>query len=357
MQIARKNQTKHFFEYLYNSKWILKIMQHIHNVAVIGGGSWATALVKILLETKQNVYWWMRNEAVINHIVVHKNNPRYLQSANLGIKKNQISSDLSFVLKKADIIILAVPAAFLADALAEVTPKQLQNKYIVSAIKGMIPNKNQVIADFLEEKFGVLPSNLGIISGPCHAEEVAQEKLSYLTTASADAPFAEKLAEVLRCRYIRAKSCADVRGIEYATVMKNIFALACGIAHGAGYGDNFIAALIANASQEMELCLSLLSPAERDVNDSAYLGDLLVTAYSQFSRNRTFGSMIGKGYSVKSAQLEMNMVAEGYYAAKCIYEYSQKLNVDLPICNAVYRILYDKVSPNLEMHLLAQKLS
>lgn len=326
-------------------------------IAVIGGGSWATALVKILRENNNRVHWWMRNEEAINHLRSFKRNIKYLPGTTVNIQKRSITNKIKKVFRKADYVVLAVPAAFLEDALSDISAVQMQGKTVVSAIKGMIPNKNQIIGNFLAETYKIPFENICVISGPCHAEEVAQEKLSYLTISCIDQNKASDFAKMLQGRYIQTKVSPDIYGTEYSAVMKNIFALACGIAHGLGYGDNFQAVLVSNAIQEIGKFIAAAHPIDRDINESAYLGDLLVTAYSPFSRNRRFGNLIGRGYSPKSAMMEMNMVAEGYYATKSIYESNKSLNVDLPITNTVYRILYENKNPSLEMHKLENLLS
>lgn len=325
-------------------------------VAVLGGGSWATALVKILLENTNRVYWWMRDQHNADHINEYGRNFRYLPSAFVHLRKGRATTKIKKVLKGADIVVLAVPAAFLKTALQDASPNAFQDKIIVSAIKGMIPEENQIIAEFMSSQYAVNMDNFAVISGPCHAEEVAQEKLSYLTISSKKQETAEKIAEVLKCRYIHTKASNDYVGSEWAAVMKNIFALACGIAHGAGYGDNFQAVLVSNAIREMEIFLKAVDPQDRNIGESAYLGDLMVTAYSPFSRNRRFGNLIGRGYTVKSAMQEMNMVAEGYYAVQSIYELNKTLKLELPITSAVYHILYDKISAGLELHILTEAM-
>ncbi|MBA3900499.1 MAG: glycerol-3-phosphate dehydrogenase, partial [Bacteroidetes bacterium] len=241
--------------------------------------------------------------------------------------------------------------------LQSVKPQDFKGKVVYSAIKGIVAEDNMIIGDFLNKKFEIDFNHIGVIMGPCHAEEVALEKLSYLTIACPDTSKAEVLAERLSCRYLKTTVSDDIFGTEYAAVLKNVFALACGISVGLAYGDNFRAVLISNAIQEIERFVEKVHPISRDINSSAYLGDLLVTAYSQFSRNRAFGIMIGKGHSVKYTQLEMNMVAEGYYAAKCIYDINREQKVYMPITEAVYNILYEKISPLVEMRILSDKLS
>jgi glycerol-3-phosphate dehydrogenase (NAD(P)+) len=331
----------------------------IPKIAMIGGGSWATAIIKVLSDNSlpKEIFWWMRNIEAINHLKKYKHNPNYLSSVEVRIPSDNISNDISETLLKADYIVLNVPAAFLKETLVGITAEQLKGKKFVSAIKGVVPDENLIIGEFLHNKYGIPLADIVVISGPCHAEEVALEKLSYLTLASVDVKLATDLAAMLKTRYIKTNISDDIFGTEYAAVLKNIYAVASGICHGVGYGDNFQAVLISNAIREIKRFVDAVHPINRDIKESAYLGDLLVTAYSQFSRNRTFGNMIGKGYTVKSAQLEMNMIAEGYFAVKCIYHVNKKYKVDMPICRAVYAILYEKHSPNTEMALLTEQLN
>jgi glycerol-3-phosphate dehydrogenase (NAD(P)+) len=325
-------------------------------LAVIGGGSWATAIVKILTETNHGVGWWMRDEENVQHIKKYDHNRRYLSSVELATNRINISTDLNHIVSQADCLIFAIPSAFLKSSLANLN-QALSDKYIFSAIKGIVPDENLIVGEFFHQHYNVPLDNIGVITGPCHAEEVALERLSYLTVASINAESAARVAEKLRCHYIRTTTSDDIYGTEYAAVLKNIYALAAGIYHGLGYGDNFQAVLVSNAIREMKRFIKAVYPLKRDINDSAYLGDLLVTAYSQFSRNRTFGNMIGKGYTVNSAMLEMNMVAEGYYAARLIREVRKEKEVKMPIADAVYKVLYDQKSPEKVMAKLAQKLS
>jgi len=315
-------------------------------IAVIGGGSWATALIKILCEQPHvQIRWWLRNQDDINHIRKFHHNPSYLSDVDLSPKKIKVFEKTIDAVKGADYIILAVPAAFVQESLQDLTEKHLKGKRIVSAIKGMIPNENILVTDWIAEKFKVNLHDTCIIAGPCHAEEVALEKQSYLTIASTECPTAEDFAKLMTCRYVTANALDDLYGVEYAAVMKNIVALACGITHGLGYGDNFQAVLVSNAMQEINRFITALDPRQREVSSSAYLGDLLVTSYSQFSRNRLFGNMVGRGYSVKAAQLEMKMIAEGFYATKSIMEMNKTYQVDIPITTAVYQILYEEQAP------------
>lgn len=328
-------------------------------IAVVGGGSWATANIKMLADntTEKEIFWWMRNAQAVEHLHKFGHNPHYLSSVEIKLPKQNISVNLKEIIQHADIILLNVPAAFLKDALTGITPADLAGKKVVSAIKGIVPDENLIIGEFLNRKMGVSFDDFMVISGPCHAEEVALEKLSYLTIASGDTELATEFAGMINTRYIKTIVSDDIYGTEYGAVLKNVYAIASGICHGVGYGDNFQAVLISNAIRELERFVDAVHPINRDIKESAYLGDLLVTAYSQFSRNRTFGNMIGKGYTVKSAQLEMNMIAEGYYAVNCLQEVNKQYNVDMPICNAVYAILYKKSPPVLEMNNLAEKLS
>ncbi|RZK77950.1 MAG: glycerol-3-phosphate dehydrogenase, partial [Pedobacter sp.] len=316
-------------------------------VAMIGGGSWATAIIKMLSDNTapKEIFWWMRNKDAILHLQKYKHNPNYLSSVEIRIPEDHISDDINGIIAQADYIVLNVPAAFLKETLTGVTPGQLKGKKFISAIKGVVPDENLIIGEFLNNKYQIPLEDIVVISGPCHAEEVALEKLSYLTIASVDLQLASQFAGLLKTRYIKANISDDIFGTEYAAVLKNIYAVASGICHGVGYGDNFQAVLISNAIREIKRFVDVVHPIDRDIKESAYLGDLLVTAYSQFSRNRTFGNMIGKGYTVKSAQLEMNMIAEGYYAVKCIHNVNKKYNVHMPISQAVYSILYERQSP------------
>jgi len=324
-------------------------------VAVLGGGSWATAIIKMLLENVDDINWYMRSKEKLDFIQKHRHNNFYLSSVSLDTNKIALFNDISEAIKDAEILIFAIPSAFLKDALEKLSV-DISNKIIVSAIKGIVPDDNLIIGDFFHQEYQVPLESFAVISGPCHAEEVALERLSYLTIASQDLKNARFVADMLSTHYIKTSISDDIYGTEYSAVLKNVFAIAAGICHGLGYGDNFIAVLISNAIQEIKRFVDVVHPITRDIKSSAYLGDLMVTAYSQFSRNRTFGNMIGKGYSVKSAQLEMNMIAEGYYAVKSIKEINKKYLVNMPITDAVYNILYEKISPAIEIKLLTENL-
>ncbi|HNQ11872.1 MAG TPA: NAD(P)H-dependent glycerol-3-phosphate dehydrogenase [Bacteroidia bacterium] len=326
-------------------------------IAVLGSGSWATALIKIISEKDCSIRWWVRNEESVQQIKKTQRNPRYLTDVHLDLSKINAFSNIETCLQDADLVIIAIPSAFVMSSLQSIDKAVFKDKKIFSAVKGIVPEHNLIMADYLNSQLDIPYDRIGVITGPCHAEEVALEKLSYLTVACQHTGHAAEMSYLLTCRYIKTSISDDIFGTEYSAVMKNIMALASGIFHGLGYGDNFQAVLISNAIQEIKRFIDAVHPIERDIKDSAYLGDLLVTAYSQFSRNRMFGTMIGKGYSVKSAMMEMNMIAEGYYASKCIQQVNDSYKVHLPICSAVYRVLYERMSPSVEMRLLADQLS
>ena len=330
-----------------------------NSIAIVGGGSWATAIVKILGDNlaEKEVYWWMRNADAIEHIKKYNHNPHYLSSVETKVPDNHISTDLREIIAHCNMVLLNVPAAFLKMALKGVTAGDLKGKKIISAIKGIVPDDNLIIGEFMNRNYDIPFDDILVISGPCHAEEVALEKLSYLTIACQDLQQAASFAAMLNTRYIKTNVSDDIYGTEYAAVLKNIYAIASGICNGVGYGDNFQAVLISNAIRETDAFVRAVHPIDRDIKESAYLGDLMVTAYSQFSRNRTFGNMIGKGYTVRSAQLEMNMIAEGYYAAYCLHQINKTYKVNIPICRAVYAILYENHSPQIEMKLLSEQLT
>jgi glycerol-3-phosphate dehydrogenase (NAD(P)+) len=322
-------------------------------IAVIGGGSWATALVKILSENQVKIKWWIRRKADVDFIRKYNHNPSYLTDVAINPRKVKTYNKMSEALNGVEYIILAIPAAFIPVTLKDLNKKHFEGKKVVSAIKGMIPEENLLVTDWITREFNLPIGQTCVIAGPCHAEEVALEKQSYLTIASPNIEVAKSFANLLNCRFLQANAIADLYGVEYCAVIKNIIAIACGITRGLGFGDNFQAVLVSNAMQEIKIFLDEIYPKEnRDLNNSGYLGDLLVTAYSQFSRNRTFGNMIGRGYSVKSAQIEMNMIAEGYYAVRSIYLISKQHQIKLPIIDAVYHIVYEKTNPLIEMNTL-----
>ena len=308
-------------------------------VAVLGGGSWATAIVKMLCENLETVGWYMRSTYAAEHINLNKHNPNYLSSAELHPSQLDLSNDINKVVSNYDILIFAIPSAFLTLELEKLT-ESLECKIVFSAIKGIVPETGLIVGEHFYEKYNVPYKNIGVITGPCHAEEVAMERLSYLTIACQDEDKAKTVGGWLKSRYIRVKISDDIIGTEYAAMLKNIFSIAAGISHGLGYGDNFQSVLMSNSIREMKRFIKKVHKMKRNINNSAYLGDLLVTGYSTFSRNRMFGNMIGKGYTVKSAMLEMSMVAEGYYATKSSYKIKNKNGARTPIIDAVYAILY-----------------
>lgn len=331
-------------------------MKNQPKIAVLGGGSWATAIVKILSENLDTIGWYMRSVYSIEHIKRNKHNPSYLSSAELHPEQLDLSSDINKIVSNYDILIFVIPSAFLKGELEKVTVS-LKNKIVFSAIKGIVPETGLIVGEHFNKTYNIPFENIGVITGPCHAEEIAMERLSYLTIACSDQQKAKDLSDSIKGRYVKTKTSDDIVGAEYAAMLKNIYAIAAGIAHGLGYGDNFQAVLMSNAIREMKRFIKKVHKMKRNINDSGYLGDLLVTGYSMFSRNRTFGNMIGKGYTVKSAMLEMNMVAEGYYATKSAYKINKKNEAKTPIINTVYNILYDKKEAKTEFLKLTDKLN
>jgi glycerol-3-phosphate dehydrogenase (NAD(P)+) len=308
--------------------------------AVIGGGSWATAIAKMLCVNLSEIAWYMRNDAAIEHIQKYKHNPNYLSSVEFDTKKLKLTNNINEAIEYADYVIFAIPSAFLDAELKNLTVS-LSDKIIFSAIKGIVPETSLIVGEHFHIQYDIPYYNIGVITGPCHAEEVALERLSYLTIACGDPDKAQIVAKRLSGNYIKAKISDDIIGTEYAAMLKNIYAIAAGIAHGLGYGDNFQSVMMSNGIREMKKFIRKVHKMKRNINDSAYLGDLLVTGYSVFSRNRMFGNMIGKGYTVKSAMMEMSMVAEGYYATKSAYKLNQGYGAKTPIIDAVYAILYE----------------
>jgi glycerol-3-phosphate dehydrogenase (NAD(P)+) len=330
-------------------------MNEKSKIAVIGGGSWATAIAKIALTNATEINWYMRRQEQIDEFVRLSKNPSYLTGVKFDTDRINFTSDINKLVRTSDILIFATPSPFLKQHLKKLRRK-LDNKFVVSAIKGIVPDENLIVSDYFEQVYNVPKDNIAVLAGPCHAEEVALERLSYLTIGCSSREKARMLALRFNTSFIKTSISDDIMGIEYSSVMKNIYSIAAGICHGLKYGDNFQAVLVSNAIQEMNRFCNATNPLHRDINEPAYLGDLLVTAYSKFSRNRLFGTMIGKGYSVKTAQLEMEMIAEGYYATKCIHELNEKYQVNMPIVNAVYEILYNRCSPTLEIRKLTEKL-
>lgn len=326
-------------------------------VAVLGGGSWATALVKMLTRNVPEVVWYMRSSEAIAFIKKNKHNPNYLTSVEFNLSQLSLTDSIDTAVKKAELLIFAIPSAFLESELKKLTVS-LKDKILFSAIKGIVPETGKIVGEHFHDNYDIPFKNIGVITGPCHAEEVAMDRLSYLTIACADKDKAKMVASLLRSEFINTKTSDDIIGTEYAAMLKNIYALAAGIAHGLGYGDNFQSVLMSNAIREMKRYINRVHKMKRNINNSAYLGDLLVTGYSTFSRNRMFGNMIGKGYTVKSAMMEMNMVAEGYYATKSAFEQKSafKKKVRTPILDTVYNILYKNENARKNFKVLADKL-
>lgn len=327
-------------------------IDHIGKVAVLGGGSWATALAKLLLQNCENIIWYMRRDDRIEEFLRDGHNPVYLTDVTFDISRIKFSSDINLVCSEADVLLLAMPSPYFKSHTDKITV-DISNKVVVSAIKGIVPGENMLITDYMAEKFGVSPMREIVIGGPCHAEEVALDRPSYLTIGCHDAALGALFAALLDGPRTRTILSSDVQGIEYAAVLKNVYAIAAGIIHGSKSGDNFSAMLISNAIREMARFVDTVVPQPRRMCDSVYLGDLLVTAYSRFSRNHNFGSMIGRGYPVRAAKMEMEQTAEGYYAAKCIHDINDNYGVDMPILDAVYDILYSNMSPAKAMVRMA----
>jgi glycerol-3-phosphate dehydrogenase (NAD(P)+) len=322
---------------------------------VFGSGSWATAITKLLTGNLANVGWFVREQEFVDYIATHRRNPQFLSEVEFDTTKITLYADINQAVRNSDVLIIVIPSAYVALWMEGLT-ESLKDKFIVSAVKGILPKCNQTVLEFMHTEFGAAFGNMGIVTGPCHAEEVALERLSYLTFACQDAGNAQAVSQVFAGQFLRTIVSSDIHGVEYAAVLKNIYAIAAGVCHGLGFGDNFQAVLVCNAYLELKRFLESTFPAQRESACSPYLGDLLVTCYSQFSRNRTFGNMIGKGYSVKCAQLEMNMVAEGYYAVQCLHDLNLKYNVDMPIAEAMYRIMYGCANAKKEIETLTTLL-
>ena len=330
--------------------------QKSHSVAVIGGGSFGTALTKIFSDTLGHCAWWMHNSESAMHVMRYHHNPHYLSSVGFKPEAISVFTDIEACVAEADIVVLAVPSAFVKEVLADLDPALLRKKIVATAIKGIIPDENMIVGRYLNEILEVPEEQIIVITGPCHAEEIALERLSYLTVAAREKSVAKMVAKCMESHYMKCTLSDDLYGTEYAAVLKNIYAIAAGMYHGLGYGDNFQAVLMSNAAREMNRFMKAVSDTKVNINKSAYLGDLLVTGYSQFSRNRMLGNMLGKGYTVKSAKAEMTMVAEGYYAVPLVHKLRRKREVKMPIVKAVHAVLYDGKSAKKEMAKLAQKL-
>lgn len=330
--------------------------ESLPTIGVVGSGSFATAIVKMLVENSKCVHWCVRNEFVKGSIEKTGHNPNYLTAAHFNLRKLSLTTDINTLVKACDIIVLATPSIYLADALEKMTC-DYTGKIFVSAIKGIVPKVNDVVAHYLKDEFKIGFKCQGVIAGPCHAEEIAMERLSYLTIATVEEEVSEKLQKLFSSRFIKVHPSQDILGNEYSAILKNIYAIGAGIASGLGYGDNFTAVFVSNAIREMETFLEGVYEAPRDVNESAYLGDLLVTAYSLFSRNRSLGNLIGKGYTVKSAIQSMNMIAEGYYAAASIYNTAREKGLKTPIIDTIYRILYEEKNAEKQFRKLTSVLN
>jgi glycerol-3-phosphate dehydrogenase (NAD(P)+) len=326
--------------------------------AVFGSGSWATAIVKMLCENSDQVGWYVRKQQTIDHIISEEHNPSYLSSVEFNTDQLDLNTDINKVAEAADVLIFAIPSAFIESELQKLTA-DISSKIIMSAVKGIIPESGLLVGEHIHQNHGVDLNNIVVLSGACHAEEVALERLSYLTIACADLDVASDIAEQFSSNYIRTSTNDDVVGAEYAAMLKNIYAIASGIAHGLGYGDNFQSVLMSNATREMKRFIKKAHKMKRNINETVYLGDLLVTCYSLFSRNRMFGNMVGKGYTVKSAQMEMSMIAEGYYATKSAYQINQSKEkpAQTPIIDTVYEVLYMNKNAKKAFKKLTEKLS
>ena len=326
-------------------------------IAVMGGGSWATALAKLLLMNNDRILWYMRRDDRIADFKRLSHNPAYLSDVRFDTDRIDFSSDINEVSREADVLLLALPSPYIKSHLAKLTA-DISTKYVVSAVKGIVPDENLTVTEYMSRFYHIPADHLVVVSGPCHAEEVALDRLSYLTVGAAETSLSEAFAKRIASRALKTIISQDIHGIEYGGVLKNVYAIMAGILHGMKNGDNFLAVLVSSSLREMERWVDAVAPAEgRNICNSAYLGDLLVTSYSRFSRNHNFGSMIGKGYSVKAAMMEMEMVTEGYYGAKCIHEINRKANVHIPIADAVYSILYEGAKPAQVIASLADELS
>jgi glycerol-3-phosphate dehydrogenase (NAD(P)+) len=325
-------------------------------ICIMGGGSWATALAKILMSNgTEKINWYMRRPSQIEDFKRLGHNSTYLSAVKFDLTRIHFYSNPNLAVKNSDVLLFATPSPYLKQHLKKLN-QDLSGKIIISAIKGIVPDENLLVSDYFNKIYNVPMDNILAIGGPCHAEEVALERLSYLTIACTNKDHARYIAQKFTCNFVKTTISDDIIGVEFSSTLKNVYAIAAGICHGLKYGDNFQSVLIANSIQELGRFINTAHPIIRNVNESVYLGDLLVTAYSKFSRNRTFGTMIGKGYSVRTAHLEMEMIAEGYYATKCIKEINECHHVNMPILDAVYNILYERISPNIEIRLLTESL-
>ncbi|MCQ2132660.1 MAG: glycerol-3-phosphate dehydrogenase [Bacteroidaceae bacterium] len=322
-------------------------------VAVIGGGSWATAIAKIVMRHEEKINWYMRRDDRIEEFKQLGHNPGYLTMQQFDVSRINFSSDLNKIIEQSDTLIFVTPSPYLKGHLKKLRAS-IREKMICIAIKGIVPDDNVTVSQYFQQAFNIPADHLAVIGGPSHAEEVAMDKLCYLTIGCTNPDNARMVADMLTNKYVKTSVSNDIEGIEYSSVLKNVYAIAAGMCHGLGYGDNFQAVLVANAAQEMDRFLqNVEQECKRDVIKTAYLGDLLVTMYSTFSRNRTFGTLIGRNYSVKSAQLEMEMIAEGYYGTFCMKQINRRYHVNMPILDAMYNILYEGIDPKVEIKLLS----
>ncbi|MBO4906389.1 MAG: NAD(P)H-dependent glycerol-3-phosphate dehydrogenase [Bacteroidaceae bacterium] len=326
-------------------------MDSIGKIAIMGGGSWATAMAKMMLEKNDSIVWYLRRQDRIDDFRRLGHNPAYLTSVHFDIDRIHFTADINEAVEMSNALVWVTPSPYLKGHLKKLKVR-LRDKFCVTAIKGIVPDENLVCSEYFHHIYNVPDENLAVVAGPSHAEEVALGRLTYLTVGCSDEQKARAFADMMASDYVKTKTSRDVIGIEYASVLKNVYAIAAGICRGLKYGDNFQAVLMSNAVQEMNRFLATVHPIQRSIFESVYMGDLIVTGYSQFSRNRIFGTMIGQGYSVKSAQIEMEMIAEGYFGCKCMKEINRHLHVNMPILDAVYNILYERIAPYIEIKLL-----
>jgi glycerol-3-phosphate dehydrogenase (NAD(P)+) len=313
------------------------------SVMLIGSGSWGTALAKVLLSDPElQLYWYVRRPEAADSIARSGRNPYYLSDIVLDAGRIRVLTSVSEIPTETEQVVVALPAAYSKGVLASMPINRFSGP-VISAAKGLMPDEHLTVTEWLEANRLVSPDRLYMIGGPCHSEEVAQEKRSYLTMGGIGLHPVQTLTDLFSCHFISCSASDDLRGIEFAAVLKNVMAVACGMALGSGRGDNFLSVLVSAASRETESFLGKHFPsAARDINRSAYLGDLLVTCYSPHSRNRALGLLLGRGYSPAEAKTEMNMVAEGYFAVKSL---SMRFDIDsFPIIKAVYSALYEGVS-------------
>lgn len=326
--------------------------QSCGRVAILGGGSWATAIAKIVMHHEERITWYMRRDDRIEDFKRMHHNPAYLTGVHFDVDRITFSSNLNDVVKNNDTLIFVIPSPYVKSHLNKLKAN-MREKMVVTAIKGIVPDESITVSRYFQRQYNMPEEQVACIGGPSHAEEVALDRLCYLTVGCSDLNNAQVVANLFANKYVKTSVSNDIEGIEYSSVLKNVYAIAAGVCHGLKLGDNFQAVLVANALQEMKRFLSAVQPEDRHVSDSVYLGDLLVTMYSNFSRNRVFGTMIGQGYSVKTAQLEMEMIAEGYYGTKCMKIINKRYHVNMPILDAMYNILYEKIAPSMEVKILS----